>query len=239
MESYTIDPTTQCDNSLKALVRFHGGGFTEGEAEASMRPFFLELALKHGAVILAPDYRLRPEHEMTDVIEDIRCFWRWVEWDAQRILRESLQDIELDVTNLLVGGESAGGYLTMQTALLGMTGLPIKVLFVQYPAPDMAGILGLADESHQPGAETSVLFSAKHSFSVVEDHLAALEPGKICTRAKFGARMHLLSAMLQARRFCDLSGDNAYIDPMTSLETAGKLPPILLYHSKDDEMVSD
>ncbi|RYP20230.1 hypothetical protein DL765_002904 [Monosporascus sp. GIB2] len=238
MEPYTMDPATQCDNSLKALVRFHGGGFTEGEAEASMRPFFLELALKHGAVILTPDYRLRPEHEMTDVIEDIRCFWRWVEWDAQKVLRESLQEIELDVTNLLVGGDSAGGYLTLQTALLGMTSLPIKVLFVQYPSLDMASMLGLADESDQPGAEASVLLSDKVPYSVVEHHLAALEPGKICTRAKFGARMHLLSAMLLAKRFCDISGDNAYFDPMTSLETAGKLPPILLYHSKDDEWVS-
>ncbi|RYP77751.1 hypothetical protein DL769_003317 [Monosporascus sp. CRB-8-3] len=235
MEPYTIDPATQCDNSLKVLVRFHGGGFTGGEAEASVRPFFLELAIKHGAVILTPDYRLRPEHEIADGIEDVRSFWKWVEQDAQQVLRKSFPDLELDVADLLVAGESAGGYHTMQTVLLGMTSLPIKVLFAQYPVLDMAGILGPAVE---PGAEASASVSVGVPYSVVEDHLAALEPGQICARAKFRTRMHLMDAMLLARRFCDISGDRAWIDPMTSLETAGKLPPILLYHSKDDELVS-
>ncbi|RYP71292.1 hypothetical protein DL771_004869 [Monosporascus sp. 5C6A] len=235
MEPYTIDPTSQHDNSIKILVRFHGGGWTEGEAEASIRPFFLELALKHGAVILTPDYRLRPEHELTDGIEDIRSFWKWVEQDAQQVLRKSLPDLELDLANLLVAGESAGGYHTMQTALLSMTNLPIKVLFVQYPILDMAGLLELADEPNPPGAPAPDLLSVKVPYSVVEDHLAALEPGKICTRAKFGTRMHLVNAMILAKRFYDISGDKAWINPMTSLETAGKLPPILLYHSKDDE----
>ncbi|RYP40339.1 hypothetical protein DL768_010644 [Monosporascus sp. mg162] len=237
MEPYTIDPATQHDNSLKVLVRFHGGAFTEGEAEASIRPFFLELALKHGAVIVTPDYRLRPEHEMAEGIEDIRSFWQWVERDAQQVLRKSLLDLELDVANLLVAGESAGGYHTMQTALLNMTTLPIKVLFVQYPSLDMEGLLRLEDELGQAGAEESALSSVKVPYSAVEDYLAALEPGKVCARAKFGTRMHIMSAMLQAKRFCDISGDKAWIDPMTSLETAGKLPPILLYHSKDDEKV--
>ncbi|RYP10859.1 hypothetical protein DL764_000411 [Monosporascus ibericus] len=241
MEPYTIDPAHQHENSIKLLgrfdayrtaykyvnsqpihaffiipkqlppgprpllVRFHGGGWTEGEAEASLRPFFLELALKHGAVILTPDYRLRPEHELTEGIEDIRSFWKWVEQDAQQVLRKSLPDLELDVANLLVGGESAGGHHAMQTALLSMTTLPIKVLFVQYPVLDMASFLRLEDDPDEPGAEAFASSSAKVPYSVVEDHLAALEP--------------------------------AWIDPMTSLETAGKLPPILLYHSKGDESI--
>ena len=198
---------------------------------------FLELALKHGAVILTPDYRLRPEHELTDGVDDVRSFWKWVEQDVKKVLAESHPDLKLDINNLLVGGESAGGYLTTQTALLGMTSLSIKVLFIQYPPMDMAGMLKVPDDVGSRGSEFT-LYQEIYPYSLIEEHLAALEPGRICTRAKFGSRMPLLGAMLQAGKFCDISGDRAWIDPMTSLETAPKLPPILLYQSKEDADVS-
>lgn len=176
-------------------------------------------------MVLTPDYRLRPEHEMVDLIDDVRSFWKWVEQDAQKVLRQSIPGLELDVSNLLVGGESTGGYLTAQTALLDMTKLPIKVLFIQYPALDLATLLRVPEDTpHNP-------------YSLVEEHLAALEPGEICTRAKFGSRMDLHRAMVHAGKFCDISGDKAWIDPMTSLEIAPRLPPVLLCHSQQDEAV--
>lgn len=169
---------------------------------------------------------------MVDGIDDIRSFWKWVEQDAQSILQESIPELELDVNNLLVGGESAGGYHTAQTALLGMTKLSIRVLFIQYPALDLKDAFGIPEDPSSHPA-----FTPRVPYSVVEEHLAGLEPGKICTRARFGTRMDLHRAMIQANKFCDISGENAWIDPMTSLETAPKLPPILLYHSKEDEAV--
>lgn len=271
MESYTIDPANQHENSLKLLehfhayrvaykyinsqpihaffvipkelpkgprpllVRYHGGGWTEGEAEASLRPFFLEMALKHGAVILTPDYRLRPEHEITEGLDDLRSFWQWIEQrDAQQVVHKSYPDLELDVNNLLVGGESAGGYLTLQTALLPLTKLPINILFVQYPVADVAGCINPPDLD---GDEVPGAWLHPYPYSVVEEHLAALKPGKICTRAKFGGRMTLHFALTHAGRLVDISGDKAWLDPMSSLDTAGPLPPILLYHSKEDEAI--
>lgn len=106
-----------------------------------------------------------------------------------------------------------------------MTKLPIKVLFIQYPALDLATLLRVPETT------------AQSPYSLVEEHLAALEPGKICTRAKFGTRMDLHRAMVQANKFCDISGEQAWVDPMVSLETAPNLPPILLCHSQEDEAV--
>lgn len=190
---------------------------------------FLELALKHGAVILTPDDRLRPEHELTDGIDDVRSFWKWVEQHAARVLQEELPSIDLDNSNLLIGGESAGGHLAVQSALLGLTRLPIKVLFIQYPPLDLADLFKVPDI---PGDADRL------PYSLVEEHLASQKPGSVCTRARFGSRMDLMGAMLQAGKFCDVEGENAWIDPMTSLQSAGNLPPILLYHSKEDEAVS-
>ena len=199
---------------------------------------FLELALKHGAVIVTPDYRLRPEHEMTDGIDDIRSFWKWVEEHMKDVVHQKFPKLEIDLNNLLVGGESAGGYHTAQTALLGMTKLPIKVLFLQYPALDLANGLRVPETLGQDGVEHPALFSEVCPLSLVEDYLATIDKDKLCTRAKFGTRMPLMKALVQANQFVDISGDNAWIDPMISLETAGKLPPMLLYQSKEDESVS-
>lgn len=194
------------------------------------------MALKHGAVILTPDYRLRPEHEITEGLDDLRSFWQWIEQrDAQQVVHKSYPDLELDVNNLLVGGESAGGYLTLQTALLPLTKLPINILFVQYPVADVAGCINPPDLD---GDEVPGAWLHPYPYSVVEEHLAALKPGKICTRAKFGGRMTLHFALTHAGRLVDISGDKAWLDPMSSLDTAGPLPPILLYHSKEDEAVS-
>lgn len=198
---------------------------------------FLELALEHGAVVLTPDYRLRPEHEMTDGIDDVRSFWKWVEHEAQQVLQQSIPGLELDMSNLLVGGESAGGYYAAQTALLGMTQLPIKVLFIQYPGIDLGALLNIQENMTLGEVKLDYRLTPHVPYSLIEEHLAGLEPGKICTRAKFGTRMDLHRAMIQANKFCDISGDRAWIDPMSSVETAPKMPPILLVHSKDDEAV--
>jgi acetyl esterase/lipase len=49
--------------------------------------------------------------------------------------------------------------------------------------------------------------------------------------------MRLLMGMLQAGKFWDAEGDAERLDPMRALDGAGALPPILLYHSKGDELL--
>lgn len=174
---------------------------------------------------------------MADGVDDGRSFWKWVEHgEAQKALGETLPNLELDVSNLLVGGESGGGYLTLQTALLGMTDLPIKVLFVQYPAAHLAKHFKIPWDPHP---EAEALDEAAHPYSIVDEYMAKAKSGTICARAKFGSKMDVFHAVRFAGKFVDVSGDNAWLDPMSSLETSRKLPPILLYHSKGDEAVSD
>lgn len=194
------------------------------------------MALKHGAVILTPDYRLRPEHAAADGIEDVKSFWQWVEdGSAQRVLNTSLPDITIDTHNLMVAGESLGGYLTAQTALLGMTSLPIKVLFMQYPALNMTEILRVEGVSEEM-LKTS-MWTDRVPYSEVEDYPSRAEEGKLRTRATFGTRMRLLAGIVQAGKFWDEEKEAEWLCPTRALDRAGKMPPILLYHSKEDEAV--
>ncbi|KAL2372498.1 hypothetical protein RJZ57_003034 [Blastomyces gilchristii] len=119
--AFSSSPSNSHPIPRSLLMRFHGGGFCEGEAEASMRPFFLELALKHGAAILAPDYRLRPEHEIVDGLKDTRSFWKWVE-------------LQMPTVRLQI---SPGPRTVSEQST---PSLPIKALFLQYPALDLGAL---------------------------------------------------------------------------------------------------
>lgn len=187
---------------------------------------------------MTPDYRLRPEHDINEVFEDVRAFRKSVETgEAQKVLGETLPGLELVVNNLLVGGDSAGGSIAIQTALRDLTSLSVKVLYVQYAALDLVSFLHVP-ETLEPGLGHIASYTASYPYSLVEEHLAASNPQRIFTRVKFATRMPLFRALIQASRFCDISGEHTWFDPMTCLDSAGKMPPILLCHSKDDEEVS-
>ncbi|KAG7284296.1 hypothetical protein NEMBOFW57_010665 [Staphylotrichum longicolle] len=237
IHAFFVVPNDLPSGPRPLLVRFHGGGWVEGEAETGLRAFFLELALKHGAVILTPDYRLRPEHQLTDGVEDIQCFWRWIEdGSAQQLLNTSLPDVVVDAGNLLVGGDSTGGHIAVTTALIPLTSLPIKVLFLQYPTLDMTDVTRTEEVSE--AMQRSAVWAESVPYSEVEDHLANHEKGAVRSRATFGSRMRLLVGLLQAGKFWDAEKDAKRLCPMRLLENgAAKLPPILLYHSKEDEIL--
>lgn len=151
------------------------------------------------------------------------------------MLKTSLPSTTIDTNNLMVAGESYGGYLTAQTALLGMTSLPMKVLFIQYPALNMTEILrveGISEEVLKTGTWTE-----RVPYSEVEDYLRDAEKGKLCTRATFGTRMRLSFALVQAGKYWDEETDAASLCPTRALDRTGKMPPILLYHSKEDKAV--
>ncbi|KAM0808681.1 putative Alpha/Beta hydrolase protein [Seiridium cardinale] len=104
------------------LARIYGGAFSEGTSDSWLRPWILELALKHKAILVTPDYRLRPEAQFTDIIDDMRDFWEWVETSLPQ-----LPGTEVDISDLAIVGESGGGTLTAQTALLDRI-RPVRVI---------------------------------------------------------------------------------------------------------------
>lgn len=85
--------------SEATLLYFHGGGYTF-YAEVS-RHFISMLAHALGVRIFAPDYRLTPEHPHPAQIEDGLAACRY-------LLAQGV-----DPCQLIVGGDSAGGHLTL------------------------------------------------------------------------------------------------------------------------------
>lgn len=85
-------------------------------------PFFphwlSDLATKYGAIIVSPNYRLLPESTSPEIYADIDDFWTWLHSPAfSAVLSQQDVPVEADLTRILTAGDSAGGLLSIYTAL--------------------------------------------------------------------------------------------------------------------------
>jgi acetyl esterase/lipase len=100
------------NNAAKApvptLIYIHGGGWIFGDrtgAFPQLLPFF-----ERGWNIVNVEYRMAPVSLAPAAVEDCRCALRWVIRNARLY--------NLDTTRIVVTGHSAGGHLSLTTALL-------------------------------------------------------------------------------------------------------------------------
>lgn len=91
----------------RRVLYIHGGGFVVGSPR-SHRAITSKLARITGCAVLAIDYRLMPEYRFRDCIEDCRTTYRWI--------LENGPEGPGRIRQLFVGGDSAGGNLTLSLA---------------------------------------------------------------------------------------------------------------------------
>ena len=93
------------DSGQAVLVYFHGGGLVMG-TNHSFEPLARALAFESGAVVVAVDYRLAPEHPPPAQFDDAYTATEWVSRQPW-----------VDTGRLAVVGDSAGGSLAAGVAL--------------------------------------------------------------------------------------------------------------------------
>jgi acetyl esterase len=117
--------------NLPVLCFFHGGGWVQGDLD-SHNGLCARLALWSGAMVVAIDYRLAPETKFPGGLDDCLAAYRW--------LRTNAGDFGGDPTRVAVGGDSAGGNLSIvvsqQTVAAGESAPDFQLLI--YPATDFA-----------------------------------------------------------------------------------------------------
>jgi acetyl esterase len=108
---------------------FHGGGWVQGDLETH-HGLCARLALGSGAIVVAIDYRLAPEHPFPAAVDDCLAAYRW--------LRAHGRELGVDPTRVAVAGDSAGGNLaavvSQQAAAAGEPVPTCQALI--YPALD-------------------------------------------------------------------------------------------------------
>ena len=117
-----------------AVVFFHGGGFVIGDLD-SHAGFCAEMARVLGLPVVSVDYRLAPEHPWPAAPDDCEAAARWVAGSPAVLGRK--------VTSLVLAGDSAGGTLTVTTALAlrdAPAAVPVIAQGPIYPAVDSSKV---------------------------------------------------------------------------------------------------
>ena len=141
----------------KVFLFIHGGGYYRGSVAIS-RATAANIGVATNARCLSVDYRLAPEHPYPAAIDDCLAAYRW------------LLDEGIAATNVVVGGVSAGGGLTL-ALLIGArdAGLPLPAAAVAMSAwTDLTQ----SGESYQTRAEADPVISKAYL-----DHSAHLYLG--------------------------------------------------------------
>ncbi len=116
---------------LPVLAYFHGGGWVQGDLDTH-HGLCARLALWSGAMVVAFDYRLAPEHKFPAAVEDSVAAYAWLRADGA--------SIGGDPSRVAVAGDSAGANLSAVVCQQARdSGLPVPAFQVLiYPAVDLA-----------------------------------------------------------------------------------------------------
>ncbi|KAJ5606853.1 hypothetical protein N7537_003472 [Penicillium hordei] len=223
------------------MVRIHGGFLVTGSSRYPVwfANWTLDYAISTGAIIVAPDYRLLPEVSGKDILEDMDDFWHWVHSSqfAETIKDASDGHVTPDLDRLLVAGESAGGYLTMQLALSYPS--EIRAVIAAYP------VLDVKSKFYTEAYPKPILGVPNFPNEIIEEHISAMRAAPsptVITAANPPDRLKLAFSVFQNGRLLEFLGSEDNLFPMNRVENlaaAGnlKLPPTFIFHGKQDSAV--
>ena len=85
------------------ILWIHGGGYVLGMAAMVYAPMGKALARRYGGVVISPEYRLAKKAPYPAALED--CY------TALKYMYDHADELGIDRSRIIVGGESAGGGL--------------------------------------------------------------------------------------------------------------------------------
>lgn len=115
-----------------AVVYFHGGGWILGDVDVYASPC-AEMARQLDLPILSVEYRRGPEHKTPVGQMDCEAAARWVAGNPEKL--------PLNITSLILAGDSCGGAYTISTAMAlrdRPASLPVIAHLAFYPSADLA-----------------------------------------------------------------------------------------------------
>ncbi|HEX4248025.1 MAG TPA: alpha/beta hydrolase [Pseudonocardia sp.] len=149
---------------LPIVVFYHGGGWVIGDLDthdATARA----IAISVGAIVVAVDYRLAPEHPFPAGVDDAFAALKWVS--------EHATELGADPARLAVAGDSAGGNLAAVVSQLARDagGPPVRFQLLWYPATMLDHSLPSMTEN----ADAPVLTKAD-TFAFLDLYLKGSDP---------------------------------------------------------------
>lgn len=127
------DPSSQTkrgENSIPVFILLHGGGWVIGDAQMDDEQAHI-LAAQHGFCVLSIEYPLAPRHRFPTAIHELVAIIR-SKLDDTNFIKE----LNLDTTNVVLGGFSAGAVMSLALAQLPAIRNRVKALVTFYPLTD-------------------------------------------------------------------------------------------------------
>jgi len=123
--------TPNGDGPFPIFVYYHGGGWVLGDLETSDATCRM-LANQTDRIVVSVDYRLAPEYKFPVPVEDSFAALKWVS--------ENASAFNGNVSNLVVGGDSAGGNLSTVVSLISKerNGPAIAAQVLIYPVTSLS-----------------------------------------------------------------------------------------------------
>ncbi|KAI4718596.1 alpha/beta-hydrolase [Aureobasidium sp. EXF-10727] len=214
------------------LVHFHGGFLICGSKlyEEWHATWTIQLAAQKNAILVTPNYRLLPEANGREVLDDIADFWSWVKTSLPAEVGTMARGVEVDVSNVLVAGESAGGYLAIQSALL-FPDAGIKAAISQY------GMLDNKIAHFSQKGEKYMAGAPQQPESEIDDYLRDMKKGAVRTETHPWELWLFICATVQAGRYLQFLGDGNGVHAIDNLETTKSIPACWVIHGKEDSLV--
>ena len=132
MDILILRPTVskRAPEKTPGILWIHGGGYAVGMAGMIYMSRALDLVRKYGAVVVTPEYTLAGKAPYPAAIDD--CY------AALMYMKEHAQELGINDSLLMAGGESAGGGLTAALCMLARDRGEVKIAFQMplYPMLD-------------------------------------------------------------------------------------------------------
>lgn len=150
---------------LPIVYDLHPGGFCVGSAR-DVLPRDAELAREVGAIVIAPEYRLAPEHPYPVPLEDCYAGLAWV--------AEHAASLGGDADRVALHGQSAGGGLAAGLTLLARDRNELAIAFQYLAYPE------LDDRLDTPSAKRFIdtpFFNRPSAQASWQNYLGSIERG--------------------------------------------------------------
>ncbi|MBV8896518.1 MAG: alpha/beta hydrolase [Acidobacteriaceae bacterium] len=136
-----------------AAILVHGGGFDQGSKSTNVRPLFQPLA-DAGFAWFSIDYRLAPEAQLPQAVEDVHDAIRWVKSHAETY--------HVDSNKLALIGESAGGLLVNYVGTRDAPGTQVAAVVDFYGPSDYGKLAQLRRDHPEQFDMTTINRHAAH-----------------------------------------------------------------------------
>lgn len=188
--------------------------------------YLVPLFIRNNAIAVVPNYRLTPEHTGDDILDDIASLGGWLTASLSTFLKSKEPSIEPDLSRVLVTGDSAGGWMSLQS-VLSLPEKTFRACFIQYP---------VVNNWHS--SPNDIIMGLRiPPEKELNEFLATLEPGTIISAATPPARLSIMSMLQAYGRWDEFFGKGPHLMPYTRMETAKSFVPTYILHGKDDTLV--